>query len=148
METPDIAVVTKADMGADAIRARADVKGALSLSREAGDDAVPVMLLSSNKDEGVDGLIEKLDDRWVTLSASPDLDDQRRNGGLIWLRENIQENFGRKGLQKLKGKSTPINARSTSGRRLCLRKGPRAYIEIRIMASTRPTPSRIHMIFS
>ena len=53
MEIPDIAVVTKADMGPPARRALADLKGALGLA--SGGD-VPCLMLSAAKGEGLDAL--------------------------------------------------------------------------------------------
>ncbi len=101
MEMPDIAVVTKSDMGSDAIRAKADVKGALSLSRVAGEAPVPVMLVSASRGEGVDDLMEKIEERWAALDGTAELDAMRRQAGLAWLQETIQENFGKKGWDRL-----------------------------------------------
>jgi LAO/AO transport system kinase len=101
MEMPDIAVVTKSDMGSDAIRAKADVKGALSLSRDAGDEPVPVMLVSASKGDGIDVLIEQIEQRWAGLDGSPALEATRKRAGVVWLQEMVQENFGRKGWERL-----------------------------------------------
>ena len=103
MEMPHIAVVTKADMGANAIRAKADVKGALSLSKASEDVPVPVMLVSASKGEGVDELISQIDERWMALGEGQDLDSERQNAGLNWLRETIQEQYGKKGWERLAG---------------------------------------------
>lgn len=57
MELPDIIVVTKADMGAYAARAVADVKGALSLSeRDREGWQVPVLPVSAQDGSGLDAL--------------------------------------------------------------------------------------------
>lgn len=57
MELPDIIVVTKADMGAYAARAVADVKGALSLSdRERDGWQVPVLAVSAQDGSGLEVL--------------------------------------------------------------------------------------------
>lgn len=101
MEVPHLAVVTKADKGADAIRAKADVKGALSLSGGAGEDAVPVMLVSATKLEGIDELMAQIEQRWASLQVSEALKVAREDAGLNWLRETIQEHYGKKGLSKL-----------------------------------------------
>lgn len=55
MELPDIVVVTKADMGAPARRARADVEGALSLGHTSGPPPA-VVLVSAATGEGLDDL--------------------------------------------------------------------------------------------
>ena len=56
VEIPHLVVVTKADMGAAAKRARADVEGALGLA-EAGDWPVEVLSLAALRGEGVEPLI-------------------------------------------------------------------------------------------
>src|SRR5690606_168263 len=65
MEIPHILAVTKADMGAVARRARADLKGALSLVAEdagAGAWKVPVLLLSAATGTGIPDLVGAIDD--------------------------------------------------------------------------------------
>lgn len=103
MEVPHLAVVTKADMGQNAIRARADVKGALSLSREDGEEAVKVMLVSSNTGDGIDELMSAIDDRWSSLKDSESLKSHRQQAGLYWLEEVVREEFGKKGYDRVAG---------------------------------------------
>ena len=67
VEIPHLVVVTKADMGAAAKRARADVEGALGLA-EAGDWPVEVLSLAALRGEGVEPLIAALDRRWAWLA--------------------------------------------------------------------------------
>ena len=62
MEIPDIAVVTKADMGPPARRALADLKGALGLA--SGGD-VACLMLSVTKGEGLDELTAAADERFA-----------------------------------------------------------------------------------
>ena len=72
VEIPDIVVVTKSDLGQAAQRARADVKGALSLAEAArGDWTIPVLSLSVQQRQGVADLIEALDQHaaWLTTSG-------------------------------------------------------------------------------
>ncbi len=59
MELPDIVVVTKADMGASARRARADVEGALSLGHTNG-PAPAVVLVSAATGEGLAELADAI----------------------------------------------------------------------------------------
>ena len=62
MELPDVIAVTKADMGALATRARADVEGALSLaSRADGKPAVQIVLVSARTGEGLADLDRALE---------------------------------------------------------------------------------------
>ena len=61
VEIPDIVAVTKGDLGRPAIRARADVKGALGLNEgraEAGAWSVPVLIVSANAAEGISALTD------------------------------------------------------------------------------------------
>ena len=60
-EIPDIVVVTKADLGAIARKAKNDVEAALRLSLAGTEGwAVPVQLLSGQDGQGIDALIEAL----------------------------------------------------------------------------------------
>ena len=97
-EIPHIIVVTKADMEREARRARADVEGALSLSSEAGGWAVPVLMVSSQRGEGVGALIQTIDAHAVSLA--PHLATTRQHQAQDWLAEFIRERFGREGLKK------------------------------------------------
>ena len=69
VEIPHLVVVTKADMGAAAKRARADVEGALGLA-EAGDWPVEVLSLAALRGEGVEPLIAALERRWAWLAEA------------------------------------------------------------------------------
>ena len=104
MEVPDIAVVTKADMGPAAIRARADVKGALSLTGEDGEDRAPVLLVSASTGDGLDKLLDAIDRRWADLSRTSGLEAARAAQGVTWLRDQLQDQFGRKGLAEFEAK--------------------------------------------
>lgn len=61
MELPDLIAVTKSDMGAFALRARADVEGALSLVHDEQNSwSVSVTLVSATKRDGIDKLMDCL----------------------------------------------------------------------------------------
>ena len=79
VEIPHLVVVTKADMGAPAERARADVSGALSLATAGGGSDWPVKVLaaSSRSGAGVDRLMEALEAHRDFLAAE---------GRLGWMR--------------------------------------------------------------
>ena len=82
VEIPHLIVVTKADLGAAAERARADVAGALSLAEAArGDWTIPVLSLSVQQRQGVADLIEALDKHADWLTTSGRLDPTSRPGG-------------------------------------------------------------------
>ena len=99
-EIPDIAVVTKADMGGAATRALADLKGALSLShREKGVWEPECMSVSSTSS---DGSLRQLfaafarHENW--LLSENRLAAGREKKAQAWVRAEIQSEFGRRGL--------------------------------------------------
>ena len=99
-EIPDIAVVTKADMGGAATRALADLKGALSLShREKGAWEPECMSVSSTSG---DGSLRQLfaafarHENW--LLSENRLAAGREKKAQAWVRGEIQAEFGRRGL--------------------------------------------------
>jgi LAO/AO transport system kinase len=101
VEIPDIVAVTKADLGAAAQRARADVKGALSLAEAArGDWEIPVLALSVQQRQGIGDLIRALDDHAAWLARTGRLASQRQDQARIWLVEAIRERFGREGIRR------------------------------------------------
>jgi LAO/AO transport system kinase len=103
MEVPHIIVVTKADMGQAAIRARADVKGALSLGSAGGGWDVPVLLASASSGVGMDKLLAALAERRSWLDKGGRLADSRRAQDDHWLEETLRDRFGREGLKRLGG---------------------------------------------
>jgi LAO/AO transport system kinase len=96
-EVPDMVLVTKADLGAPARRAAADLRGALTLA--ARDAAGPgVALVSAHTGEGIEAAVAE----FGRLAA-----DRRRSGALVarrqdqaraWAESQIAESFGRAGL--------------------------------------------------
>ncbi|GAA0596315.1 methylmalonyl Co-A mutase-associated GTPase MeaB [Caenispirillum bisanense] len=101
-EIPHLVLVTKADMGAAAERASADVHGALSLAE--GDMEgweVPVLLVSSMHKQGVDGVIAAMDRHLAHLRDRHLLASLRTAQATEWLEEFIRERFGREGLKKV-----------------------------------------------
>lgn len=99
-EIPDIAVVTKADIGAAATRALADLKGALSLShREAG--AWQPECLSISLTAGGSGLCQLFasfarHEAWLAWGNR--LADGRERKAQAWVQAEIALEFGRRGL--------------------------------------------------
>lgn len=102
MELPDIAVVTKADMGGPAMRAQADFAGALSLAapRDPG-WTIPVSLVSSTTGAGVGELISTLDRHRDYLSAGARLAAGRSTQAEQWLEASLAHRFGTAGLSAL-----------------------------------------------
>jgi len=91
METPDIVLVTKADLGPQAARATADLRSALSL--RADGTPPPVLSVSAARGEGIDELIEAIFSR-RQISAS----DGHAAQAARWLRSQIRQRFGEAGL--------------------------------------------------
>jgi len=99
-EIPHIVVVTKADMGAVASRARADVLGALSLAEEESGWSIPVLLVSSQQAQGMDELIGTLDAHAAYLAGDGRLASARQAQAGQWLVEAVRERFGREGIRR------------------------------------------------
>jgi LAO/AO transport system kinase len=91
MEIPDVAVVTKADMGAAARRALADLKGALGLAVGA---EIPCLAVSASTGEGMDALMPELSPPADLREIAARRHTQARN----WLRAAIVQRFGSAGL--------------------------------------------------
>lgn len=99
MELPDIVVVNKADMGAAARRARADVEGALSLAlRKEENWSVPVLMASATQGDGLADLIEKVQCHYRHLSEGQMLERHRAEQARTWLLDRIRCKFGSHGL--------------------------------------------------
>ncbi|SOD95999.1 ArgK/MeaB family GTPase [Caenispirillum bisanense] len=109
-EIPHLVLVTKADMGAAAERARADVHGALSLAEadmEGWD--VPVLMVSSMQKQGVDAVVAAMDRHLAHLRDRHALAAARAAQGAEWLEEFVRERFGREGLKKVAPLTLPAN---------------------------------------
>ncbi|KIM00195.1 putative periplasmic protein kinase ArgK and related GTPases of G3E family [Paramagnetospirillum magnetotacticum MS-1] len=101
-EIPHVVVVTKADMGAAAVRARADVLGALGLGGGGGQEGweTPVLMVSSARREGVEALVAAMDGHAAWLGAEERLAAARHAQAEAWLEEAIRERFGREGVRR------------------------------------------------
>ncbi|MEM8784635.1 MAG: GTP-binding protein [Pseudomonadota bacterium] len=106
MEVPDLVIVTKADMGAPARRARADVEGALSLAVDGAPEA-KVLLVSASQNEGLDALVAALDHHLDTLSRRGLLHEGRKRQTQLCLDTILRERFGYEGLAILTRDSEP-----------------------------------------
>ncbi|WP_422030094.1 ArgK/MeaB family GTPase [Reyranella sp.] len=102
VEIPHLVVVTKADMGAAAERARADVAGALSLATAGGSDwPVKVLAASSRSGAGMERLMEALKAHREFLSAEGRLAVARHHQSEGWIAQSLRDRFGRDGLARL-----------------------------------------------
>ncbi len=100
-EIPDIAVVTKADMGAAATRALADLKGALSLTHRDADIWEPECLSISAvaSPESLRQLFAAFDRHETWLRQAGRLQAARETKIKLWAGSEIASEFGRKGLE-------------------------------------------------
>lgn len=99
MELPDIVVVTKADMGDHARRAKADVEGALTLfDRDADDWTAPVVLVSSTQATGLDDLAGALAGHAAWLDQAGRRARRRAEQEQAWVDEALRTRFGVEGL--------------------------------------------------
>jgi LAO/AO transport system kinase len=100
VEIPHLIVVTKADLGAAAERARIDVAGALSLATT-GDWPLKTLAVSSRSGAGMDDLLTEIDAHRTHLAADGRLAISRHRQSEGWVRETLQERFGARGLARL-----------------------------------------------
>jgi LAO/AO transport system kinase len=101
VEIPQIIVVTKADLGAAAERARADVAGALSLAVADGDWQLRTVAVSSSSGAGLDLLMAALEAHREHLAEGGRLGVLRHRQSEGWILEALRERFGREGLARL-----------------------------------------------
>ncbi|MDI1285234.1 MAG: ATP/GTP-binding protein [Reyranella sp.] len=104
VEIPHLVVVTKADLGGAAERARADVAGALSLAVAGmADWQLKALAVSSRSSVGLDGLLGVLEAHRQYLAADGRLAIARHRQGEGWIVESLRELFGRNGIARLGG---------------------------------------------
>ena len=101
VEIPHLIVVTKADLGAAAERARADVAGALSLATAGDEWPVKTLAVSSRSSAGIDGLMAVLEAHRAHLTADNRLIVARHRQSEGWVVEFLRERFGREGIARL-----------------------------------------------
>ena len=100
VEIPHLIVVTKADLGAAAERARADVAGALSLATS-GDWPLKTLSVSSRNSAGIEALMAVLEGHRAHLAENGRLAVSRRCQSEAWVRQALRERFGTRGLARL-----------------------------------------------
>jgi LAO/AO transport system kinase len=100
-EIPDVAVVTKADLGVVARRAEDDLRAALAqqATRTQG-WSVPVILISAQVGQGIAELVQALAQHHALLIEDGQLEAQRRSQAAAWLDDFVREEFGRAGLAR------------------------------------------------
>lgn len=101
VEIPHLIVVTKADLGGAAERARADVAGALSLASAGDSWPVRTLAVSSRTGSGLQSLLAALEDHRGHLATDGRLAVARRRQSEGWIAESLRDRFGREGLARL-----------------------------------------------
>jgi LAO/AO transport system kinase len=103
VEIPHIVAITKGDMGAPARRAVADMKGALNLAGSLSEDLwdIPVLLLSSMHQQGIDELVASFTEHFDFLKDNCLLNKARHTQAKQWLEEAVREKFGRIGMARV-----------------------------------------------
>jgi LAO/AO transport system kinase len=102
MELPDIVAVTKADIGAPARRAVADVEGALGLFEQSPQVwSPPVYGLSAETGEGIAALTDAVTAHQSWLAENGRLAASRADQAQAWVRDAVRTRFGSEGLKRL-----------------------------------------------
>lgn len=99
-EIPHLIAVTKADLGAPAARARADVEGALSLAEASDEWRLKVLLLSASSGKGIEELIDQVEAHRAHLAAEARGEIQRLRQAETWMEDWLRAQFGRQGLAR------------------------------------------------
>ena len=100
MEIPDLVLVTKADMGAPADRAAADLRSALGLAaRRSGEDAPRVLTVSASTGGGLDGVLDALGAR--RRAAGAGVTARHRAQVARWQESQLLHQYGRAGVAAL-----------------------------------------------
>jgi len=103
VEIPEIAVVTKADLGNAARRALADLKGALSLARSEGDWSIECLALAARAPGAAASLLDAIERHWAHLGQAGRLARRRRRQARAWLEAALRELYGTRGLARAAG---------------------------------------------
>jgi LAO/AO transport system kinase len=92
-EIPDVAVITKADLGPLAQKARGDLEAALALDRP-----VPVVMVAAETAQGLAELGNVIESHAAAISGALAL--RRAEQAARWLEDALREAFGREGLER------------------------------------------------
>ncbi len=103
LEVPHVLVVNKDDMGEVARRTRAELLATLSREHPDGNWQVPVLATSATRETGIAELAQTLAAHRQSLVDSGVFVDQRRDHQANWVVRQLEQEFGRFGLNKLGG---------------------------------------------
>jgi LAO/AO transport system kinase len=111
VEIPDIAVVTKADLGALAARTRRDLEAALHLqSPAAGGWSSPVLEVSTFTGDGIDRLVDSMASHRAHLEGGHRLAERRDAQARRWLVRALRDELGRRGLERARREAQALIA--------------------------------------
>jgi LAO/AO transport system kinase len=100
-EIPDVAVVTKADLGLVARRTEDDLRAALAQQPTRTEGwSVPVLLISVQDGQEIAELARALADHFELLAQGGRLQAQRQTQAAAWLDDWVREEYGRAGLAR------------------------------------------------
>jgi LAO/AO transport system kinase len=98
VEIPDVAIVTKADLGGLAERAKRDLEGALGLAAGASTGwRPPVLMVSAPNGQGIDATLDAVARHARFLAEAGGLEARRDAQARLWLERWVREEFGRRG---------------------------------------------------
>ncbi|HET6467439.1 MAG TPA: methylmalonyl Co-A mutase-associated GTPase MeaB [Geminicoccaceae bacterium] len=118
-EIPDVAVVTKADLGTLASKARQDLRAALRHRAEGeGGWNPPVALVSAATGAGLEALDELLSSHRRHLAGAGRLAARRRLQAGLWLERLVREEYGRRGLGRVASDLAAVGEPHSPFRRL------------------------------
>lgn len=101
VEIPDIALVTKADLGDIAERTRLDLKSALRIAGARREGwTIPIIKVAAGTGDGLDEVIAAADRHLAFLKADDRLAAKRSHQAQSWLIDALREAFGRHGLAR------------------------------------------------
>jgi LAO/AO transport system kinase len=101
-EIPDVAVVTKADLGLVARRTEDDLRAALAQQPTRTEGwTVPVILIGAQDGQGIAELVQALATHHALLARGGRLEGRRRRQATAWLEAFVREEFGRAGLARV-----------------------------------------------
>ncbi len=104
LEVPDLFVVNKGDLGAEARRTAGELQSGLGLSGRRDDAWEPPVLLASARDgTGLEALVRALDAHWQHLLEDDRLRERRRRSRESFVRAALARRYGTWGLEQLGG---------------------------------------------
>ena len=108
MEVPDLILVTKSDLEAQARRTFSDLRGALSLID--GERRTDLLACSASRGEGISEVVDWIAERRGRAASS--LSELMVRHARVWAKEQIAERFGREGLVRFaehESRETPFS---------------------------------------